>query len=251
VVICELLGVPYADRAVFQQNAATLVAMDSTAQEIAAANKNVADYLADLLRRKDREPKEDLLSELAVQRVRTGELSLEKAAGLGVILLIAGHETTTNMIGLSTLALLRDPAQRQGLLDAPDSAPMAVDELLRYLTIVHAGLRRIAVEDLEVAGVTIRAGDGIVLPIQSANRDPDTFADPDHLDLARGARNHLAFGYGIHQCLGQPLARAELQIALPALFTRFPDLRVAVPVDELPFKDDASVYGVRALPVTW
>jgi cytochrome P450 len=155
------------------------------------------------------------------------------------------------MITLSTLTLLRDPAQLRALLDAPEAAPLAVEELLRYLTIVHAGLRRVAAEDLEVGGATIRAGEGIVIPLQSANRDPGAFPDPDRLDLGRGARDHVAFGYGIHQCLGQPLARVELQVALPALFTRFPGLRVTAPVDQLPFKDNASVYGVRELPVAW
>jgi cytochrome P450 len=251
MVICELFGVPYADRAIFQRNAQTIVSMKATTAEADAAIRNISDYMVELLERKDREPAEDLFGELAVRRVRTGELSVEEAAGIGVLLLIAGHETTTNMITLSTLSLLRDPAQLRALLDAPDTVPLAIEELLRYLTIVHTGLRRIAAEDLEVGGVTIPAGAGIVLPLQSANRDPDTFADPDRLDLNRGARNHVAFGYGIHQCLGQPLARVELQVALPALFTRFPGLRVPTPVDQLPFKNDASVYGVHELPVAW
>jgi cytochrome P450 len=250
LVICELFGVPYADREVFQKNA-TVVVSRTASLEVNAANQALFSYMLELLARKDRQPGEDLFSELAAERVRTGQLTREQAAGMGVLLLIAGHETTTNMISLSTIALLREPAQLRRLLDEPASVPLAVEELLRYLSIVHNGLRRIAVEDIEVGGTTVRAGDGIVVPLQSANRDGQIFTDPDRLDLDRGARNHVAFGYGIHQCLGQPLARAELQIALPALFTRFPGLHIAAPTADLPYKDDAAVYGLRGLPVTW
>jgi cytochrome P450 len=251
LVICELFGVPYADREVFQQNSKVLVDLTSTLDEVNAARDAIMDYLLGLLEEKDRDPGDDLFSELAVKRVRTGELTPEQAAGIGTLLLVAGHETTANMIGLSTVALLREPAQLQRLLAEPESVPAAVDELLRYLTIVHNGLRRIAVEDVEIGGVTVRAGEGLVVPLQSANRDPAVFDLPDELDLGRAARNHLAFGYGIHQCLGQPLVRAELQIALPALFRRLPGLRVAVPYEEIAFRRQTGVYGVTELPVTW
>jgi cytochrome P450 len=165
--------------------------------------------------------------------------------------LLAGHETTANMIGLSTVALLRNPEQLHRLVTEPEVVPAAVEELLRYLTIVHLGLRRVAIEDIEIAGTTIKAGEGVIVPLQSANRDATAFDAPDRLDLGRDARRHLAFGYGIHVCLGQPLARAELQIALPALFARFPKLRIAVPFEEIAFREATAVYGVSELPVTW
>ncbi|MFE9768825.1 cytochrome P450 [Streptomyces sp. NPDC005808] len=251
LVICELFGVPYADREVFQQNSKVLVDLTVTAETALAARDAITDYLLGLLKEKDRNPGDDLFSELAVRRVRTGELTPEQAAGMGSLLLIAGHETTANMIGLSTVALLRHPDQLQRLLAEPESVPTAVDELLRYLTIVHNGLRRIALEDFEIGGVTVKAGDGLVIPLQSANRDPAVFDLPDELNLSRAARNHLAFGYGVHQCLGQPLARAELQIALPAIFQRFPGLKVAVPYEEIAFRRQTVVYGISELPVTW
>ncbi|MFC9845960.1 cytochrome P450 [Streptomyces sp. NPDC060223] len=251
LVICELFGVPYSEREVFQQNSKVLVDLTSTLEAATAARDAIMDYLLGLLKEKNRNPGDDLFSELVVRRIRTGELTPEQAAGMGTLLLVAGHETTANMIGLSTVALLRNPDQLHHLLAEPESVPTAVDELLRYLTIVHNGLRRIALEDFEVAGVTVKAGDGLVIPLQSANRDPAVFDLPDELDLSRAARNHLAFGYGIHQCLGQPLARAELQIALPTLFRRFPDLKVAVPHDEIAFRRQTGVYGISELPVTW
>lgn len=250
-VICELFGVPYADRDVFQVNSATIVDLTKTGEEMHAARTAMSDYLIKLIEAKDRNPGDDLFSELAVTRVRTGELTKEEVGGMGALLLLAGHETTANMIGLSTVALLRQPEQLRKLVDEPAAVPAAVEELLRYLSIVHVGLRRVALDDVEIGDVTIRAGEGVIIPIQSANRDPRVFDVPDRLDVSRDARHHVAFGYGIHQCLGQPLARAELQIALPALFSRFPTLRVAVPFEEIAFRESTSVYGVRELPVTW
>jgi len=156
------------------------------------------------------------------------------------------------MIALSTITLLQNPDQIPYLLGGPDQAAASVEELLRYLSVVHFGLRRTALEDVAVGDVTVRAGDGVIISLSVANRDPELFTDPDDVDLARaGARQHLAFGYGIHQCLGQPLARAELQIVLPELFRRLPDLKIAVPPEEIAFKQETSVYGVRELPVTW
>jgi cytochrome P450 len=170
---------------------------------------------------------------------------------LGFLLLIAGHETTANMISLGVMTLLEDPVQLAALRADPDITPRAVEELLRYFTIAEFATSRVAKEDIEIGGVLIRAGEGVIALGNAANRDPAAFENGDKLDFERGARHHITFGFGAHQCLGQNLARMELQIVFDTLFRRVPGLRLAVPVDELPFKDDAAIYGLYELPVTW
>ena len=251
LVICELLGVPYEDHAFFQEESKRIIDRRSTAQEADQARVNLFQYLLGLVQAKRAAPGDDVITRLAAQ-VDEGVITDEDAAQIGTLLLIAGHETTANMIALSTVTLLQHPDQIPYVLGGPDQVAKAVDELLRYLSIVHVGLRRTAVEDVTVGGVTIRAGEGVIISINVANRDPQFFTDPDDLDLARAeARRHLAFGYGIHQCVGQALARAELQIALPELFRRLPGLKIAVPPEEIAFRQDTIVYGVEELPVTW
>lgn len=166
---------------------------------------------------------------------------------MGTVLLAAGLDTTANMITLGTYALLCHPAQRDALRADPGRA---VEELLRYLTIAHTGART-ALEDVELGGETIRAGETVTLSLQAADRDADRFADPDTLDLTRDAVGHVAFGYGIHQCLGQHLARTEMCVAIPALFDRFPGLRLAVPPGEVTMRDEMNIYGAHRLPVAW
>ncbi|WP_156757117.1 cytochrome P450 [Actinokineospora pegani] len=251
LVICDLLGVPYADHDFFQDNSKVLINRGSTPDERMAASGRLHHYLADLLAAKRADPRDDMLSGLA-GRVDAGELSATEATEMAVLMLIAGHETTANMISLSTLALLRDPDQLALLRDGDqDVAKTAVDELLRYLTITHGGRRRFATEDIEIGGRVIRAGEGIVLPNESANRDPEVFAEPDRIDLLRSSRSHLAFGFGVHQCLGQPLARLELEVVYRTLFRRVPTLAPATDFDTVPFKHDGFVYGLYELPVTW
>ena len=169
------------------------------------------------------------------------------------MLLVAGHETTANMIALGTLALLEHPGQLAALrgADDPELVRGAVEELLRFLTIAHFGRRRVALADIEINGQWIRAGEGIILPNDVGNRDPDVFTEPGRLDVHRDARRHLAFGSGVHQCVGQPLARMELQVVYGTLYRRIPSLRLAVQVTAIPFKHDAAIYGVYELPVTW
>ncbi|MFI2200517.1 cytochrome P450 [Streptomyces sp. NPDC020192] len=191
------------------------------------------------------------MSRLATERVATGEATRAEAAGLLVQLLIAGHETTASMLSLGAVALLRHPDQLAALRADEALVPGAVEELLRYLTVVHIGLRRIATADVEIGGVTIRAGEGVVIALQAANRDPAVFTAPDTLDLTRDAGRHLAFGHGLHQCLGQSLARAELQIALPMLFHRLPGLRLEGPAPEDLAFEGRAVHGIRELPVAW
>ncbi|TDV46062.1 cytochrome P450 [Actinophytocola oryzae] len=252
LVICRLLGVPYTDHDFFQDNSKVLINRDVSPQERQAAGGRLFDYLDDLLGEKIARPGDDLLSGL-VERIAAGELTREDAAQMGVLMLIAGHETTANMIALGTLALLEHPDQLALLRSSPDPALVAsaVEELLRYLHITHNGRRRVAVEDIELAGETIRAGEGVILAGDIGNRDPSVFADPDRLDLTRNARQHVAFGFGVHQCLGQPLARMELRVVYGTLYRRIPTLALATTVDQVPFKHDGSVYGVYELPVTW
>ncbi|TDU87845.1 hypothetical protein EV138_1377 [Kribbella voronezhensis] len=253
LVICELLGVPYADRSLFHRLGKTLLRRDNTPEQSRAASEELRAYLRDLVNRLDAEPDDALLSRLIVQQLRTGQMGIEDIVDMALLLLIAGHETTANMIALGTVALLEHPDQLAGLRDTDDPKVVAnaVEELLRYLTIVHNGRRRVALDDIEIGGQLIRKGDGVIVATEIANRDAEAFPDPDKLDIHRVARHHVAFGYGVHQCLGQPLARVELQVVYSTLYRRIPTLALAVPLDEVPFKHDMAIYGVHALPVTW
>jgi cytochrome P450 len=252
LVISQLLGVPYEDAEMFQHHANIGLARYATGEDTVKGAMNLNKYLAQLVEAKMENPAEDAVSDLA-ERVKAGELSVKEAAQLGTGLLIAGHETTANMIGLGVLALLQYPEQAAVLRDTDDPKVVAnaVEELLRYLSIIQNGQRRVAAEDIEIAGEVIRAGEGIVLPGEIANRDAAAFPDPDRLDVHRDARGHLAFGFGVHQCLGQPLARVELQVVYGTLYRRVPTLALAADPARIPFKHDSIVYGVYELPVTW
>jgi cytochrome P450 len=253
LVICQLLGVPYDDHDFFQENSKALINRDATPQERFGAAGRLFEYLDRLIAEKIENPGDDLLSGL-VERIDRGELTRPEAAQMGVLMLLAGHETTANMIALGTLALLEHPSQLALLRSSDDPALVAsaVEELLRYLNITHNGRRRVAVADIEIAGFTIHAGEGVIMPNDVGNRDPQVFPDPDSLDLTRPeARRHVAFGFGIHQCLGQPLARMELQVVYSTLYRRIPTLTVATTLEKIPFKHNGSVYGVHELPITW
>ncbi|MYT31961.1 MULTISPECIES: cytochrome P450 [unclassified Streptomyces] len=247
LVICLLLGVPYEDHEFFQERSRILLSLRSTPAEVRAAQDELVEYLARLARAKRERPDDAIVSRL----VARGELSDADIATMGRLLLVAGHETTANMTALSTLALLRNPDQLARLRAEPALVKGAVEELLRYLTIVHNGVPRIATEDVVIGGRTIRAGEGVLCMINSANRDAEVFPGGDTLDVSRDARRHVAFGFGVHQCLGQPLARVELQIALETLIHRLPGLRLAVPYEEIPFRSDMAIYGVHSLPIAW
>jgi len=253
LVISQLLGVPYEDAEMFQHHANIGLARYATGADTVKGAVNLNKYLAELVEAKMENPAEDAVSDLA-ERVKAGELSVKEAAQLGTGLLIAGHETTANMIGLGVLALLQYPEQAAVLRDTDDPKVVAnaVEELLRYLSIIQNGQRRIAAEDIEVAGETIRAGEGIIIDLAPANWDANAFAEPERLYLHRsGAGQHVAFGYGRHQCVGQQLARAELQIVFHTLLRRIPTLELAVPIEDVPLKHDRLAYGVYELPVTW
>ncbi|MFI9169439.1 cytochrome P450 [Streptomyces lincolnensis] len=252
LVICELLGVPYDDHAFFQDNTKTMVHRDATPEQRGRASREVAGYLATLIGKRLAEPRDDLLSGIA-GRVTAGEIDHRQATEMALLLLIAGHETTANMIALGTLALLQNPDQLALLResDDPKFVAGAVEELLRYLHITHLGRRRAVTEDIEIGGRLVRAGEGVIMANEIANRDPEVFPDPDRLDLTRDARRHVAFGFGVHQCLGQPLARMELQVVYGTLYKRIPTLELACALEDVRFKNDAFIYGVHELPVSW
>jgi cytochrome P450 len=287
LVICELLGVPYADRDTFRRHVYTLTAM-SGPEAMAAAWTALHEYLLGLVRAKRADPGDDILSALT-----ESDLTDDELAGTGAFLLGAGLDTTANMLGLGTFALLRHPDQLAALradpaivdacgpasscgggaqgarnerpstggagrrLEGPqarrsgaEAIDTAVEELLRFLTITHTGIRA-ALEDVEVEGQLIRAGETVTLSMQAANRDPAQYPDPDTLDLRRRATGHLTLGHGIHQCLGQQLARVEMRVAFPALLTRFPTLRLDCDPADVPLRTESNIYGVHHLPVAW
>ncbi|MFE7574614.1 cytochrome P450 [Streptomyces sp. NPDC057521] len=250
MVICALLGVPYADHEFFEDRSRKLLRGPGP-EDVVAARDDLDAYFGELIERKRRDPGDGLLDELIAERLETGQVERDELVRLAQILLVAGHETTANMISLGTFTLLRHPDQLARFTGGgAEAVPAAVEELLRFLSIAD-GLSRMAVEDIEIGGETLRAGDGVLLSTAVINRDASVFETPDELDLGRGARGHVAFGFGIHQCLGQNLARAELEIALPALFRRLPGLRLAVDPEEVPFKPGDTVQGLLELPVTW
>jgi cytochrome P450 len=248
LVICELLGVPYADRENFQVNSGRFLDTSLSLDEKMAAFGALTGYLAELVTNKRANPGDDILSDLA----RDEDLSIEELTGVAFLLLLAGHETTANMLSLGTFALLEHPAQLAELRADPDLMPGAVEELLRYLSVVDIGsIYRYATEDIELGGETIPAGSTVVVASLAANRDPGRFDDPDTLDIHRNARGHLSFGHGIHQCLGQQLARIEMRAGFAGLLRRFPTLRLAIPPAEVKLRTNMRIYGVHELPVTW
>jgi cytochrome P450 len=253
LVICELLGVPYRDRDEFHHSTEVMMDTSRRRAERDTGAHWLLEYITKLVAEKRADPtSEGLLAELIRKSAEDGSiLSDEDLIGIGVLLLFAGHDTTMAMIGLSALTLLTHPAQRQDLVEHPDKIGSAVEELLRYLTIVQFGLGRTAKEDLELAGQSIAKGDLVVVAMPAANRDPRVFDNPDEPDFDRKMTRHLAFGYGVHQCLGQNVARAELKTILPQLFARFPGLKLATPLDEVEMDTYGTNYGVKKMLVSW
>jgi cytochrome P450 len=246
IMICELLGVPYQDRGSFQEQIESFLSGEASDEEQLAGYLATQRYLAELVAAKRADPTDDVLSDLT-----DSDLTDEELTGISLLLLAAGFDTTANTLALGTFALLRNPAQLAALRADPTLADRAVEELLRYLSVAKTFMRT-ALEDVELGGQTIEAGSTVILSYSTANRDPERFADPHALDLRRRDGGHLAFGHGVHQCLGQELARVELRVAFPALVNRFPTLRLAVPAEEVGLRPEtADIYGVRSLPVTW
>ncbi|MEU7004423.1 cytochrome P450 [Nonomuraea sp. NPDC046570] len=245
LVICELLGVPSTDRERFQRHSAELMRLDNTPQERITAYTALQEFMHALVTAKRAEPTDDMLSGLTAADITDEELT-----NIGFMLLGAGFETTANMLALGTFALLCHPDQLAFLRADPSSIDHTVEELLRYLSVVPYTTRT-ALEDVELDGRVVKAGETVTVSISAADRDPHRFTDPDVLDLRRQTGGHLAFGHGIHQCLGQQLARVEMRVGYPALFNRFPTLRLDVAPEEVPLRTDMLIYGVHRLPVTW
>ncbi|RSM84698.1 cytochrome P450 [Kibdelosporangium aridum] len=255
MVISEMLGVPDADRDNFRRWTELVLALggEVTLEEMIEARERLNAYLAELIAQRRVNPTADLLSDLVAARDEGDRLSEEELIRLGVTLLIAGHETTANQIGNFVFVLLdNDRAGWRQLAADPTSVPEAVEELLRYVPMAaSADFARVAREDVEVGGQLVRAGEAVLVQVHAANRDSAVFHQPDDLDLTRAHNPHIAFGFGVHYCLGVSLARLELRIVLSALLERFPDLRLGVPAEEVPWRTDRLVRGVRALPVAW
>ncbi len=247
LVVCELLGVPYADRAGFQERTNKQLDLSIPVEERLRLGKESRAYMAELVARATAAPGEDMLGMLV--REHGDDLSSDELIGIASLLLIAGHETTSNMLGLGTLALLRHPDQLAIVRDRPETVDAAVEELLRWLSIVHSGTAKVTTTEVEIAGQRIGAGEFVMCALPAANRDPALREDADRLDVTRGAVGHVAFGHGIHHCLGAPLARMEMRIAFPALLQRFPGLRTVS--DQVEFRSFHVIYGLAALPVTW
>jgi cytochrome P450 len=249
LVICELLGVPYADRDEFQGRTARLLDVSLPAEEQATARQEDRAYMASLVTRAQANPGEDMLGMLV--REHGNDLTTDELIGIASLLLLAGHETTANMLGLGTLALLRHPDQLALLRDDPAQVEPAVEELLRWLSIVHTPTPRMTTTAVEIAGHTIPEGSLVLPSLPAANRDPALVENPDTLDITRGAPRHVAFGHGVHHCLGAPLARMEMRIAFPALLKRFPTLALADPHERADFRVYSAVFGLHSLRVTW
>ena len=249
LVICELLGVPFEDQVEFQRRSDTMLDVSVTRQQQGQNTREMNAYMQSLVNRHRKDPGDDILGMLI--RDHADELTDEELLGIGNILLVAGHETTANTIGLGTLLLLQHPDQLALVRNDPEVITTAVEEILRYLTIVDTGTPRIILHDMIIGGQLIQAGDIATLALPSANRDPEFMTDADVFEVTRQPQAHLTFGHGIHQCLGQQLARLEMSVALPALLRRFPTLSLAAPVAELTFRSDGPVNGVRELPVRW
>ncbi|WP_429439532.1 cytochrome P450 [Paraburkholderia youngii] len=252
-VIAGLLDVPASDHGFFQEQSRLKVLLDVDPSIPKAASDRILAYLDRLIteRAKDAEDRADLLSRLIVEQVRPGHLTHRELVIMAELLLMAGHETTANQMALGVFSFLTNPDQLRLLRENPSLLRNAVEEMLRFHTIVHYNAFRVATEDVEVAGQMIRKGEGVIALISGANHDATAFEQPDRFDITRKADHHVAFSYGIHQCLGQPLARVELQVVFATLFERMPSLRFAVPLEEIKGKGDHFVQGLEALPVTW
>ena len=250
-VITFLLGVPYDDHELFHRATRIQFSAKSRPDEVRASIDELFAYLDRLISIKEADPQNDVVSRLVHEQLLPGHVTRDTLINIVRLLLSAGHQTTQNMTALGVLTLIQHPAELAKLRADPALIPNAVEELLRYGSVLHMGARRVALEDIEVNGFPVRAGEGVICSIPAANRDERLFPDANALQVDRDTAGHVAFGFGVHQWLGQVLARVELQVVYGRLFERLPNLRLAVPFEELRFRHDMFVYGVHELPLAW
>ena len=253
LVIALLLGVPPEDLGDFQQYTGSALEATATDDQRAQSWGLMYGYIEQLVDKKQRDPGDDLISRLVVEQMQTGQINRSTVVMSGITMLVAGHETTANMISLGTIALLEHPAVFKLLGETEDAPKVAkiVEELMRYLSIVHCQVDRVATEDFELGGQPIRAGDHILMNLPAGNWDTEFTENPELFDVERNTRGHVGFGYGVHNCIGANLARVEMQVAFATLARRLPNLRLAVPPSELKFKSTSDIYGMAELPVSW
>nr|WP_168720854.1 cytochrome P450 [Streptomyces sp. SAT1]ANO42720.1 cytochrome [Streptomyces sp. SAT1] len=250
-VICELLGIPRENLEFFRDVTRISGSRHSTAEQVSEALGGLFGLLAELIGRRREEPRDDLISRLVTEHLVPGHLTMDQLLSTLGITINAGRETTTSMIALSTLLLLERPELREELRRDPSLMPAAVDELLRVLSVADSIPLRVAAEDIELSGRTIPADDGVIALLAGANHDPERFDDPERVDFRRTDNHHVAFGHGVHQCVGQHLARLELEVALETLVRRVPTLRLAGSRDDVVVKHDSATFGLEELKVTW
>ncbi len=248
-VICELLGVPVDDRALFREWSGTLLSSRGTRQQYRAAATDMYEYFARMVAQRGRAPADDLISALIAARDAGDSLSEHELLSMIFLLLIAGHETMVNLIANGVLALLTHPSELKRLRDEPALLPSAVEELLRHANPLNHATERFTLEPVTIGGTVIPAKEWVMLATSSANRDGSRFADADRLDVDRDASGHVGFGHGIHYCLGAPLARLEGEIAFGRLLRSFPGLALAVPESSLRWRPSSLIHGLEALPV--
>lgn len=251
-VICEMLGVPTEDMGQFHTWSDTVLGdWERNSDEVMSALVDMFSYFGKLIEMKRAQPADDLMTALIAARDQDDRLSEEELMVLGCTVLIGGHETTANQINLSLLTLLDHPAELAKLRADPDLIPGAVEELLRYVRLGGLAPARVTSEDVQIGDVAIPAGETVIPLFGTANRDPSVFTDPDRFDVTRAPASHLAFGIGVHHCLGAQLARMELQEAFRGLLGRLPALRLAIPAEQLRFKHSMVIHSLCELPVTW
>lgn len=250
-VICALLGIDYDHHELFQRLTTKLLDMTTSAEDFRTALEEVQRFMREEVQKQCASPGDGVIGRMVVDRVRAGELDEEHLVGFAMLLLIGGYETTAKMITLGMLSFLADPGAAELVRRNPDLMPGAVEDILRLHSITDLTAPKLAASDVVVQGCRIPAGDGIMPLIGAANHDPELFPDPERFDPTRDSRGHLTFGAGVHGCLGQNLARAEMEIVLSTVLRRVPTLRLAVPVERVEVDREAVVWGVKSLPVLW
>ncbi|WP_380793037.1 cytochrome P450 (plasmid) [Streptomyces albidoflavus] len=249
-VIAQLLGVPQEDYRTFAKQSREVLSLDNPEVSWRAFGE-MNDYLNQLIEEKEREPKDDLISRLIVDRVHTGELDREDLLPMVRFILVSGYETTTSQIALSALTLMTNPDVRARLIEEPERITAFVEESLRFWSVSQDNVLRVVDQDMEFSGARMSVGELVILAVPSANHDERAFPDPENFDLDRGENRHVAFGFGTHLCAGASLARREVEIAITSLLARYPEVRLVGEVDDLTFRQQSLVYGLEHLPVTW